>query len=219
MGRNIGVQAAKYSSLLVLDADMILQSRELILVGNHFVRQNKVFFPICNHYRNPDHTNHIPRPTATGIVYMKRKQLTKYNLKWSAPKGWGHEDGHFYYACCRKGLCARAIVPSLFHQWHPHSRSWKNRFTEQGAKQKVRAEAKARVKAASEKVKQEQEQEKQKEKKPMQEQEKQKEKKPIQEQEKQKEKKPIQEKQKQKQKRKEKAVSYTHLTLPTTPYV
>ena len=128
-GRNLGLKEARYPYILFLDADMLLTSRELIRAGQRFNDKGKAFFPVCLNYCDPAHSQIKVRKTGTGIVMLHKAIAIKHRLKWTTPPKWGGEDLVFFQSCVQPKAAARSIVPTLFHQWHPTSQDWKNRYT------------------------------------------------------------------------------------------
>jgi glycosyltransferase involved in cell wall biosynthesis len=116
-GLNYGTNLVTNDIVFFLDADMMIQSRELFEdIETYVVKQNKVLFPICWSYSDPEHTTGWKRDTGTGNVIQHKSTIVPYvnNTKW------GMEDTiNFRYFDAQK-LAVRTYYKDKFvHQWHP----------------------------------------------------------------------------------------------------
>lgn len=125
-GLNIAPTLAKYDNLFFLDADMLINSRTLIRNGYNLMKQEKVYFPVCMSYSAPNHIRFVPRPSGTGNVFITKHQMKQ--VAWNEHRKWGLEDTEFHKIFTKKKLAVRNNVGTFFHQWHPNTVAWKNRF-------------------------------------------------------------------------------------------
>ena len=116
-GLNYGVKFVTNPVVFFLDADMMIKTRRLFDdIEKFVVNDNKVLFPICWSYKNPEHTDGWKRDTGTGCVIQKIETVIPYVNN----KKWGHEDSknHEYYT--KLGLQHRTYYSEDYvHQWHP----------------------------------------------------------------------------------------------------
>lgn len=124
-GLNIGAKHAKHELLFFLDADMLLTNRQIIETA-YKVTNKQVYFPVCINYENPQHTKQSPRPTGKGNVFIRKSFLT--SKQWPEYKQWGLEDDHFYEYFAKHKLVYRDYPESFFHQWHPNTFEYKNKY-------------------------------------------------------------------------------------------
>ncbi len=81
------------------------------------VKQNKVLFPICWSYKNPEHTEGWKRTEGTGNVIQKKETIVRYVNN----KKWGHEDKINYEHFVKVKKAHRTYYDQGFvHQWHPN---------------------------------------------------------------------------------------------------
>jgi glycosyltransferase involved in cell wall biosynthesis len=116
-GINVGIELASHPVIFVLDADMMIKSRQMFDdIEDIVVKQNKVLFPICWSYRNPEHTHGWKRETGRGNVVQEKNTVVKYMNN----KCWGREDDYNYDYYCKLGIACRSYYDDNFsHQWHP----------------------------------------------------------------------------------------------------
>jgi hypothetical protein len=117
-GLNYGATLSTKPLVFFLDADMMIKTRALFDdIETFVVQQNKVLFPICWSYKNPEHTQGWKRSEGSGNVIQRHETIIPYvnNNKW------GHEDSknHEYYS--KAGMAHRTYYDQGFvHQWHPN---------------------------------------------------------------------------------------------------
>ena len=96
---------------------MIIRTRDIFNdIENFVVKQNKVLFPICWSYSNPEHTKGWRRDGGKGMVVQKKETVVKYmdNQKW------GLEDIRNYSHYESLKTAYRTYYEEGFiHQWHP----------------------------------------------------------------------------------------------------
>jgi hypothetical protein len=117
-GLNYGATLVKNSVVFFLDADMMIKTRKLFDdIETFVVQQNKVLFPICWSYKNPEHTQGWKRQEGTGNVIQKRETIIPYVNN----KKWGHEDSINHQHFVRTRMDHRTYYDEEFvHQWHPN---------------------------------------------------------------------------------------------------
>jgi glycosyltransferase involved in cell wall biosynthesis len=117
-GLNYATIFATNPVVFFLDADMMIKTRALFDdIETLVVKQNKVLFPICWSYKNPEHTLGWKRSEGTGNVIQRQETIIPYVNN----KKWGHEDSknHEYYS--KAGMAHRTYYEEGFvHQWHPN---------------------------------------------------------------------------------------------------
>jgi hypothetical protein len=80
------------------------------------VKENKVLFPICWSYKDPDHLTGWKRDSGLGMVAQQRNTVIPYIDN----KCWGREDDHNYAYYNQRKLAVRTYYgDSYVHQWHP----------------------------------------------------------------------------------------------------
>jgi hypothetical protein len=116
-GINYGVKFVTKPVVFIIDADMMITRRGILDdIETLVVQQNKVLFPICWSYRNPEHTIGWKRAEGTGNVIQKRETIIPYVNN----KKWGHEDIKNYQHFLNIGMAHRTYYGEEFiHQWHP----------------------------------------------------------------------------------------------------
>lgn len=126
-GLNIGAENASYDLLMFLDADMKITDRKMFETAyEQCLTKDKVYFPVCMNYENPEHSRFTPRPTGKGNVFITKKYLQL--KKWPQYEKWGLEDDHFFDFFNAKGLVYRDCPGTFFHQWHPTDHQFKNKY-------------------------------------------------------------------------------------------
>ena len=117
-GLNYGTTLVTNPIVFFLDADMIIKTRSLVDdIETLVIQQNKVLFPICWSYKNPEHTQGWKRSEGTGNVIQKRETIIPYVNN----KKWGHEDSKNHEHFVRAGMAHRTYYDEGFvHQWHPN---------------------------------------------------------------------------------------------------
>jgi glycosyltransferase involved in cell wall biosynthesis len=116
-GLNYGINLASHPVVFSMDADMIIRTRDIFNdIENFVVKQDKVLFPICWAYHNPEHTSGWKRSTGKGMVVQKKETVVKYIDN----KKWGNEDIINYDHYVSLGTAYRTYYSDGFvHQWHP----------------------------------------------------------------------------------------------------
>jgi len=116
-GLNYGGSLATTPLVFFLDADMMIKTRKLFDdIETFVIEQNKVLFPICWSYKNPDHTRGWKRNEGVGNVIQRRETIITYVNN----KKWGHEDTINFEHFKKNGSAHRTYYEEDFvHQWHP----------------------------------------------------------------------------------------------------
>lgn len=125
---NEAVKASKYSNLCFLDADM-LTSVEFFQHGLQNLTLNRATFPICWCFKDFEHSTGFWHNSAFGNCFVTKKMFEI--VGGVIPKtNWGLEDTNFFQKIRPLYSISRKNEPTLFHQWHPDSYEWKNRYFE-----------------------------------------------------------------------------------------
>tara|TARA_Y100000589_G_C27171329_1_gene636843 strand:+ start:184 stop:1221 length:1038 start_codon:yes stop_codon:yes gene_type:complete len=124
-GLNIGIKNAKYSNLFLCDADMYFTGRDIFENAYKELSNNKVFFPICFTLIEPTHQIGYWREKGYGLSFVTKKDLGDYEL--SEYNTFGKEDNDIWGFFNEKNKCARYRVKNYYHQWHPDSKTFKNK--------------------------------------------------------------------------------------------
>lgn len=116
-GINYGTTLVTNPIVFIIDADMIIKTRKIFDdIEQFIVQENKVLFPICWSYKNPEHNIGWKRAEGTGNVIQKRETIIPYVNN----KKWGHEDIKNYKHFVNAGIAHRTYYEEGFiHQWHP----------------------------------------------------------------------------------------------------
>lgn len=117
-GLNYGATLVTNPIVFFLDADMMIKTRNLFNdIEKFVVKQNKVLFPICWSYKNPEHTVGWKRTDGTGNVIQKKETIIPYVNN----KKWGNEDSINYKHFVKVQRAYRTYYDKGFvHQWHPN---------------------------------------------------------------------------------------------------
>lgn len=101
-----------------IDADMMVKTRNLFDdVEKYVVKENKVLFPICWSYSNPQHTDGWRRCSGKGNVIQRKETIVPYIHN----KNWGIEDDTNFNHYSKLNMTYRTYYGDQFvHQWHPN---------------------------------------------------------------------------------------------------
>ena len=127
-GLNIGFKNSTKSNLFFCDADMLLTTHELFDKAYEELNDNKVFFPVCFGLTEPSHQFGYWRNSGYGMCMMKKETLTHSNYKWSEYNSLGKEDDDIADYFKNNGYMSRYQIKGYFHQWHPESQQFKNKY-------------------------------------------------------------------------------------------
>jgi glycosyltransferase involved in cell wall biosynthesis len=121
-GLHIAANLAKergHDSLFFCDADMYFTKHFIFDQAKEALKKNKIYFPMCFSFTQPDHLKGFWRDTGYGMMFIS---LEKYfSIQgWQHNISWGEEDNlMFRNFKSEEILRTRAI--GYFHQWHPNS--------------------------------------------------------------------------------------------------
>jgi hypothetical protein len=126
--RNIALKNAIYSSVLFLDADMIITKPDVLQTTVQATRNRQIYFPICFSFKNPQHSEGWWRKEGYGIVGGNKKAFEEN--AWPEYNVHGKEDNDLYTSFEKSKIWSvfRNECPGLFHQWHPTTITFKDRF-------------------------------------------------------------------------------------------
>lgn len=127
-GLNVGYQNSTKDNIFFADADMLLTDRNLFDCAYLEINNGKAFFPICFGLCEPSHQIGYLRNSGYGLSMMSREIIDKYNLKFPEFNSLGKEDEDFFDKLNKYNLCSRYVPTGYFHQWHPESQIFKNKF-------------------------------------------------------------------------------------------
>ena len=127
-GLNIGFQQATQDYIFFCDADMLFRDHEVFDLGYQESEKGNIFFPICFHLSEPSHQIGFWRDTGYGISFTKKETIHKYNYQLSEYDSLGKEDDDIWQFFNKKKLTFRLRVKNYFHQWHPDSSEFKNKY-------------------------------------------------------------------------------------------
>lgn len=138
LAKNIGAKLVNDGDIIfMLDADMLALS-ELENVIQQSVDDNCAYFPVCYSLNkdkpaliNGDHRNGNAngwwRTSGYGIYAIKKSLFMQAGQDDFENNSWGGDEV-FYNRVQNVGQVLRNKSPYLFHQWHPDSQNYKNRF-------------------------------------------------------------------------------------------
>lgn len=115
---NIAGQAAKYNYLFFCDTDMLLDDN-VLCKGIYYLKQDKIYFPICSSFTDYTHQNSWWRTAGWGMVFINKKIWLKY--KFPEYFEWGKEDLELKESLEKEYSLniIRERCIGLYHQWHP----------------------------------------------------------------------------------------------------
>lgn len=116
-GLNFASNLPNYNTVFFLDADMMIRTRAVFDdIQTYVVEQNRVLFPICWSYSNPEHTSGTKRDTGVGNVVQQKQTIIQYAHNTS----WGMEDTLNFQHYTKTRQAIRTYYSEGFvHQWHP----------------------------------------------------------------------------------------------------
>jgi len=125
-GRNAAAAHARGERLLFLDADALVSS-EMIEAGLRHIEMGRAYFPVVFSYAAPDHADGNWSFGGYGQCMMKREHFDRSG-GWPEFNSWGQEDEDFFKNVSLLVEVVREKAPRFYHQWHPNSLEWKNRY-------------------------------------------------------------------------------------------
>jgi len=113
----------KYNSLFFCDSDMLFTDRTIFDKAVAVLEEDKIFYPICFSFTQPDHRRGYWRDSGYGMVFMKTEKYFK-SIGWKHNVSWGWEDNELHKQF-NKDKVVRLPCNGYFHQWHPNSIGFK----------------------------------------------------------------------------------------------
>ena len=127
-GLNIGYNNSTKNNIFFCDADMFLSTRELFDNAYKYLEQNKIYFPICLSLCEPSHQMGYWRKTGYGMCMISKDLYESNKYNWDEYDTLGKEDDNIWAFYNDKNMCTRDKVHGYFHQWHPETKEFKNKF-------------------------------------------------------------------------------------------
>jgi len=108
-----------HNSLFFCDADMYFSRRHIFDQAKEILGKDKVYYPICFSFTQPDHMKGFWRDTGYGMMFIKTE--TYFSVKqWQHNISWGEEDNEIF-----RNFTSNQVIRSkafgYYHQWHPNS--------------------------------------------------------------------------------------------------
>lgn len=126
-GRNLAAEAAHGEGIFFLDADCMIEA-SVCVEAARCVEQGMAYFPVLYSYDSPACTTGWWRHTGYGNCAMSQ-ELFKRSGGWPQYSRWGKEDDDFFARINAIATVVREETRGLFHQWHPDTVLWKDRYT------------------------------------------------------------------------------------------
>jgi hypothetical protein len=123
-GLSIAARIAKergHTSLFFCDADMYFTRSYIFERAAEALAKNKIYYPICFSFTQPDHQQGFWRDTGYGMVFIKTDEYFN-SSGWKYNISWGQEDDNLFNNLRTSGTeIIRSMAIGYFHQWHPNS--------------------------------------------------------------------------------------------------
>lgn len=142
-GINRAVENAMGDTIFIMDADMILKSKEVIATGMKAVSKGGVYFPIPKYFVNMD--GGYRYTCGVGNVCISKKMFQELG---GLPEYWryGFEDSDFYKTIEQKGIrMISAPTDKLIHPFHPQSLKFKEQYIDNDPKHDDQIEERVKV--------------------------------------------------------------------------
>jgi len=117
-GKNAAARSSRSDVLFFCDADMLLQTADVLTRGLEAARSGRAYFPRYLRYTGPDHAS-TSQGNGHGCCIVTRE--TWRTNPWLESTVYGVEDNAFAAAMRQLGLLVRDDPPGFYHQWHPVS--------------------------------------------------------------------------------------------------
>ena len=125
-GLNLAVASAKGKALCFLDSDVLVQPT-FFRRGLEVLKAGKAFFPILFSFDGPEHISGYWREHGHGNCMVAQDSHISSG-GWPEYISWGKEDKVFFERISSIQRVVREQLAGLYHQWHPDSIEWKNRY-------------------------------------------------------------------------------------------
>lgn len=125
-GVNVAVEHAMGDTIFLMDADMLLKSREVVQTGMEIVNRGGVYFPIPKYIVNKKGEHRYN--CGVGNMIIDKQMFKDFGRM---PEYWrfGFEDSDFYNIVESKGVkIVSAPTSKLVHPYHPQSLAFKERY-------------------------------------------------------------------------------------------
>ena len=123
-GLNVGYNNSSYDIVFFCDADMIFYTREVFDRAYEVLAEDKVYFPVCLDMCEPSHQFGYWRVSGYGMSLVNKSE--KMKNAWTEYGSLGKEDNDFW--AYNEGARVRENVEGYCHQWHPPTKSFKNKY-------------------------------------------------------------------------------------------
>lgn len=128
-GRHIAATLAKergHDSLFFCGADMYFTKHFIFDQAKEILAKEKVYYPICFSFTQPDHMFGFWRDSGYGMLFCKtEKYFSDSVIPWRHNVAWGEED-NLMFQNFKSEEIVRSRAFGYFHQWHPNSFVFKN---------------------------------------------------------------------------------------------
>jgi len=121
-GLHLAAEIAKergHDSLFFCDADMYFTKHHIFDQAKQALEKDKVYFPICFSFTQPDHLKGFWRDTGYGMMFIKTETYCSVE-GWQHNISWGEED-NLMHRNFKPEQILRSRAFGYFHQWHPNS--------------------------------------------------------------------------------------------------
>jgi glycosyltransferase involved in cell wall biosynthesis len=121
-GLHLAAEIAKergHDTLFFCDADMYFTNHYIFERAAEAIKENKVYYPICFSFTQPDHMKGYWRDSGYGMMFISSEKYFGTE-RWQHNVSWGEEDN-----AMRRNFSETEVVRGkavgYFHQWHPNS--------------------------------------------------------------------------------------------------
>lgn len=124
---NVAAEHARADRFWFLDTDMLVR-RPVMSRGIACLVRGMAYFPICWSWSTPDHSGPGEwRRYGCGNVFMTRKHWERFGPRKEFVTH-GKSDEMLLAEFQKAGLAVRERDPDFWHQWHPNTLGWLNRY-------------------------------------------------------------------------------------------
>lgn len=125
-GLNIGYENSTKPNVLFCDADMYFTKHDLFDAAYECFEEGKILFPICFDLCEPTHQIGYWRTSGYGISAVSKELYDDY--RQSEYNSLGKEDNDIWEHFNKKGCTVRGKIDGYYHQWHPPTVTFKNKY-------------------------------------------------------------------------------------------